>query len=120
MNQSEEDSDFEFYLPRFSISSDYKLNSILQKMGLYDLFDVRRANLNKISRHATFVSQFVQKARVDVDEKGTVAAAVSEVSLSFQSIPAQFIVNRPFAFMIIERMTNTILFCGHVRDPTNT
>lgn len=119
LNQSEEDPELEIYLPRFSISSDYKLNSILQKMGLFDLFDARRANLSKISKHATFVSQFVQKAVIDVNEKGTVAAAASSSFLSFQSIPSQFYVNRPFAFMIVERTTNTILFCGHVRNPTN-
>ena len=118
LNQSEEDSELEIHLPRFSISSDYKLNYILQRMGLFDLFDSKRANLSKISKHATFVSQFVQKAVIDVDEKGTVAAAVTG-SLSFQSIPSQFYVNRPFAFMIVERTTNTILFCGHVRNPTN-
>lgn len=118
LDQSEEDPDLEIFLPRFSISSDYKLNYILQRMGLFDLFDSKRANLSKISKHATFVSHFVQKAVIDVDEKGTVAAAVT-ASLSFQSIPSQFYVNRPFAFMIVERTTNTILFCGYVRNPTN-
>lgn len=118
LNQSEEDSDLEIYLPRFSISSNYKLNYILERMGLFDLFDSKYANLSKISKHATFVSQFLQKAVIDVDEKGTVAAAVT-ASLSFQSIPSQFYVNRPFAFMIVERTTNTILFCGQVRNPTN-
>lgn len=119
LNQSEEDSDIEVYMPKFSISSDYKLNSILQKMGLSDLFDSKRANLSKISKHAMYVSQFLQKAVIDVDEKGTVASAASAALLSFQSIPQQFYVNRPFAFMIIERTTNTILFCGHVKNPTN-
>lgn len=118
LNESEEDPELEIYLPRFSISSDLKLNYILQRMGLFDLFDSKHANLSKISKHPTFVSQFVQKAVIDVDEKGTVAAAVT-ASLSFQSIPSQFYVNRPFAFMIVERTTNTILFCGHVRNPTN-
>lgn len=117
LNQSEEDPDLEIYLPRFSISSDFRLNSILREMGLTDVFDERLANLSKISKHATFVSQFIQKVVIDVDEKGTVASAASAAILSFQSIPSQFYVNRPFAFMIIERTTNTILFCGHVKNP---
>lgn len=119
LNESEEDTELEIFLPRFSISSDYKLNSILQRMGLYDLFDVKRANLSKISQRGTFVSQFVQKAVIEVDENGTVAAAASVGTLSFQSIPSQFYANRPFAFIIMERTTNSILFCGQVRNPTN-
>lgn len=117
LNQSEEDPELEIFLPRFSITSDYRLNSILQKMGLQDLFDPQLVNLSKISQHPLFVSHFIQKSKIDVNEKGTVASAASAATLSFQSIPLEFYVNRPFAFMIIERTTNSILFCGHVKNP---
>ncbi|XP_031636188.1 uncharacterized protein LOC116349073 [Contarinia nasturtii] len=117
LNQSEEDPDLEINLPRFSISSDFKLNSVLQQMGLKNVFDEKLANFLKISKHSTYVSQFIQKAVIDVNENGTIAAAANAASLSFQSIPLEFHVNRPFAFMIIERTTNTILFCGNVKNP---
>lgn len=117
LNQSEEDPELEIFLPRFSITSDYNLNSILQKMGLRDLFDPQFVNLSKISRHPLYVSHFIQKSKIEVNEKGTVASAASAATLSFQSIPLEFYVNRPFAFMIIERTTNSILFCGHVKNP---
>lgn len=120
LNQSEEDPELEINLPRFSISSDYKLNSILRQMGLRDVFDERFADLSKISKHSTYVSQFIQKAVIDVNENGTIAAAANAATLSFQSIPSEFYVNRPFAFMIIERTTNTILFCGNVKNPLET
>lgn len=118
LNQSEEDPELEIHLPRFSISSDYKLNGILQEMGLNDLFHFQIANLSKISQHAVHVSQFLQKAVISVNEEGTLASAANAASISFQSIPSEFYVNRPFAFMIIERTTNSILFCGHVKDPS--
>lgn len=117
LNQSEEDSELEIHLPRFSIESDYKLNSILKKLGLQDIFEPQLANLSRISKHAVYLSQFVQKSVIDVNERGTVASAASAATLSFQSIPLEFYVNRPFAFMIIERTTNSILFCGHVKNP---
>lgn len=109
LNQSEEDSELEIHLPRFSVSSDFKLNQILQEMGLSDLFHYQLANLSKISQHAIYVSQFLQKAVINVNEQGTVASAASASSISFQSIPSEFYVNRPFAFMIIERTTNSTL-----------
>lgn len=119
LNQSEEDPELEIFLPRFSITSDYKLTSILKELGLHDIFDPQLVNLSKISRHPIHISQFIQKSKIDVNEKGTTAAAASAATLSFQSLPSQFYVNRPFAFMIIERMTNSILFCGHVKNPAN-
>lgn len=118
LNQSEEDPELEIHLPRFSISSDFKLNQILQEMGINDLFHSEQANLSKISQHAIYVSQFLQKAVINVNERGTIASAANAASISFQSIPSEFFVNRPFVFMIIERTTNSILFCGHVKDPS--
>lgn len=115
--QSEEDPDLEVYLPRFSIKSDYKLNKVLQLMGLNDVFDPIHANFSKISRHPIYVSQFKQKSIIEVDEKGTLAVAVDQATLTFTSLPAEFRVDRPFAFLIIERTTNSILFCGQVKNP---
>lgn len=30
----------------------------------------------------------------------------------------QFYANRPFAYLIIEKSTNILLFCGQVKNPT--
>lgn len=117
LSQSEEDPDLEVYLPRFSIRSDYKLNKVLQHMGLNDVFDPFHANFSKISRHPIYVSQFKQKSIIEVDEKGSLAATAAQATLSFTSLPAEFRIDRPFAFLIIERTTNSILFCGQVKNP---
>lgn len=120
LNQSEEDDELEIHLPKFSIATDYKVTDILAEMGIKDLFSEKLASLTKITQHPIFVSQFLQKAVIDVDEVGTVATAANVVTLSFQSIPSEFYVNRPFAFIIIERTTNSILFCGSVKNPANS
>lgn len=117
LNQSEEDDELEIHLPKFSIASDYKVADILSEMGITDLFSQQWASLSKITQHPIFVSQFLQKAVIDVNEEGTVATAANVVTVSFQSIPSEFYVNRPFAFIIIERTTNSILFCGNVKNP---
>lgn len=72
LDLSEEDEELEVYIPRFYISSNHKLNAILHQMGLRDLFDSNAANLTKISKRNIYVSQFVQKSIIDVNEKGTV------------------------------------------------
>lgn len=117
LDKTEVDPDLELFLPRFSIKSDYNLNGILQQMGLTDIFDANKANLSKISQNPIHVSQFKQKSIIEVNEKGTTAVSITSAVLTFQSLPAQFQVNRPFAFLIIERTTNSILFCGQVKNP---
>lgn len=117
LNQAEEDDELEIHLPKFTIASDYRVTDILTQMGVTDLFSQKLADLSKITQHPIFVSQFIQKAVIDVNEVGTAATAANVVALSFQSIPSEFFVNRPFAFLIIERTTNSILFCGNVKNP---
>jgi serpin B len=64
----------------------------------------------------------VQKTYVDVNEEGTEAAAVTAVSMSkgmFEGPPKakQFIVDRPFAFAIVNDKTGQLLFLGAINDP---
>ena len=67
-----------------------------------------------------FCISFVrQKTFIDVDERGTRAAAVTGVGvgpISFNAI----IADRPFIFALRERLSGTILFMGVVGDPTAT
>lgn len=117
LNKGEEDPELEVYLPRFSLTSDFKMNEILQQMGLVDIFSPEKSNLSKISQHLVHVSELVHKSVIQVNEVGTIASAVSGASISYNIASNQFYVNRPFVFLIIERTTNTLLFCGQVRDP---
>jgi serpin B len=61
---------------------------------------------------------FVQHAvKVDVDEKGTRAAAVTVVGVVRTSLPVGSVFDRPFVFLIRERLSGTVLFVGVVRNP---
>lgn len=119
LNKAESDPELEVYLPRFSLKSDFSMKNILQTIGAKDLFSEKDSNLSKISRHNIHVSEFMHKAVIQVDEVGTVATAASVATLAFLSAPEQFYVNRPFAFLVIERTTNTLLFAGQVRIPSH-
>lgn len=58
-----------------------------------------------------------QKAFVKVDEEGTEAAAVSG-GVMVDSAPLELRADRPFLFVLRERLSGTILFMGVVNDPT--
>ena len=67
-----------------------------------------------------FVSQFLHRARIRVDEKGSEAAAATAVgmvmgarfSLPRPERPVVFRADRPFLFLIYHRHMDTILFAG--------
>lgn len=116
-DQEFEDDEVEVYLPRFDITADFTLNVLLEKMGLTDIFDVNRANLTKISKHPIYLSRIIHKSLIKVNEVGTVATAATGGIFANKATPPRFYANRPFGFLIIERTTHTLLFCGQVRKP---
>lgn len=115
--QDEEEPDVELFLPRFNINTDFNLNVVLEKMGIVDLFNARKADFSKITSHNVYVSRVIHKTIIKVDEVGTVAASATSASVIFKQQPQQFLANRPFGFLILERTTSSVLFAGQVRRP---
>lgn len=105
-------------LPRFNIDTGLHLQTFLRQMGIVDVFDAGRAQLPKMSKQPMYISNVYQRAILQVDEVGTIAAAATYANAIDLSYPMEFIFNRPFGFMITDRLTHSILFAGHVRDPT--
>lgn len=104
-------------LPKFSIECDLELRSILQNLGIIDVFNGAKANLPKMSQHVSHVSNVIHKAGIHVDELGSIASASTTTFIAFSSLPQHFVFNRPFAFLITDRITHTLLFAGQVRQP---
>jgi hypothetical protein len=67
------------------------------------------------------ISEVVHKAFVEVNEKGTEAAAASAVVMTTRGLqprPITFHADHPFIFLIRDNQTQTILFLGRVLNPT--
>ena len=109
------------FMPKFSFEYEKYLNDQLQGMGMLDAFDPLLADLSGISDESIFVSFVKQNTFVDVDEKGTEAAAVTTIGISIltsvQPQPQPFIIDKSFVFAIRERTTNALLFIGQVMNP---
>jgi serpin B len=62
------------------------------------------------------VSLLQQNTFVAIDEEGTEAAAVTVVGVTATSaqIPVEMRVDRPYVFVIRERLSGTILFMGKI------
>jgi serine protease inhibitor len=114
----------EVKFPKFKLEYGVKrLNDVLEKLGMGIAFDPSHANFRGIASTDLFIDFVDHKAAIEVNEKGTVAAAATAVGVSLTSVPAPtpiFIVDRPFFFIIRDDRSGTILFMGKVVDPTAT
>ncbi|CAG0898318.1 unnamed protein product [Darwinula stevensoni] len=103
-------------MPRFSMEYKTDLRSVLGALGVCDLFSPASADLRDIAVNETlYVDEVLHQANVEVNEKGTVAAAatIAGVSRTFRS----FRVDRPFIFFIKDNPTGLPLFWGRVIRP---
>jgi serpin B len=108
-------------MPRFGIETKTDLAQTLAALGMPTAFDPERADFSGMTAaERLFISAVVHQANVDVDEKGTEAAAATAVVMRATSQPAERVtlrVDRPFLFAIRDVPTGTILFLGQVADP---
>jgi serine protease inhibitor len=106
----------DLYLPRFTLTWERKLNPDLQALGMRDAFGA--ADFTRMSPRGKelSISTVLQKTYVDVNEEGTEAAAVTGVGVVAVSapIPVEVRVDRPFIFVIRERLSGTVIFMGKI------
>ena len=122
-------------LPKLSIEGSYKVGTILEKdLGLAIAFDADRADFRgrldpalqtryPIPFMGVVVSNVTHKTRLDLDEIGVEAAAVTAIEsvvttgARIRPEPVAFHVDRPFIFMLTHRPTGAPLFLARVTDP---
>jgi serpin B len=109
----------ELAMPKFAFRTQLSLVSLLQGMGVTDLFDPRKANLSGMDgQHDLRVDKVVQAAMIEVDEQGTAASATTAVEGSggISEIPPT--ISSPFVFIIRDVKNGSVLFLGHIINPS--
>lgn len=121
-----EDQEGHLTLPKFKTGFKSSLNKVLKSMGMAIVFDPGVADFSGISQtiydqgERLYISEVLHEAVVQVDEKGTEAAAATSVGIGVTSVPAGYFnmrVDHPFLFFIRERSSDTILFMGKLDTP---
>lgn len=95
-------------MPKFKLDYGNDLTSTLGEMGM----PVPGATLAEICA-GCFISSVVQKTHLEIDEKGTTAAAATGVAVA-TALRAPMIVDHPFALALIDNATDAPLFLGAV------
>jgi len=110
-------------LPKFKFETMYMMADDLVKMGMPTAFLGGEADFSGMDgTRNLFISQVIHKAYVNVDEKGTEAAAATAVITEAMGPNPEeakiFNADHPFIFVIQEKSTGAILFMGRMSDPT--
>jgi serpin B len=108
-------------LPKFNYEFGTRLiNDELKALGLADAF-TETADFSKITDNEIFISRVLHKAFIEVNEKGSEAAAATIVEMIETSAGPNEIynltANKPFIFAICHEKTNTLMFVGKVAVP---
>ncbi|OBR90637.1 serpin (serine protease inhibitor) [Clostridium ragsdalei P11] len=112
-------------IPKFKLEyEEDNMVDILKKLGVVTAFDRNKADFSGISQQKPlFISKITHKTSINVDEKGTAAAAVTAVEMgATASMPPEyknvdFTIDRPFVFAIRDCNTGAIVFMGKVENP---
>lgn len=104
-------------LPRFSTETEQPLNEAIARLGAPLMFQSDAANFSLLADGNFYVSQMKQKAKIEVTEEGTRAAAITGAWVATTALAPEprhtaFHADRPFAYVITERRTGAILFMG--------
>jgi serine protease inhibitor len=115
-------------MPRYKTDFKVNLNDTLKSLGMGVAFDEQLANFKDMVTPPpgsnVCIGTVDHKTALEVDEKGSKAAAVTGIGMVFATsvrMPAKRFnmeVNRPFVLAIQDNATNTPLFLGVIKDPT--
>jgi serpin B len=118
----------DFRIPKFNVSFELQTSDMLKELGVVLPFS-EGAGLTKMVDSPIdqdlYVSEIYHKSFIEVNEKGTEAAAATSIGMRVTcsryikppSAPIDFVADHPFLFFIREDSSKTVLFVGQVLNP---
>ncbi len=116
-------------LPRFSAESKAELPGVLKALGMPLAFsgaaDFGAIHVATAQEGPIHIGDVIHQANIDVDEKGTTAAAATALTFDTGGCTGPsptktitFRLDHPFMFVLRDVETGAVLFIGHVVDPS--
>lgn len=120
------------YIPLFKYDYQLKLKTDLEKIGITDIFDNKKANLsNMTNAKEIYIDSAEHKASIEFSNEGIKAAAATQaggrgaVTCSFEhlyEVPIEEIdltFDKPYMYIIRNKNTSEVWFIGAVYEPIN-
>lgn len=116
LGRSMESRKVDLKLPKFTTETEQPLNEVIAALGAPTMFR-NSADFSNLADGNMFVSKMFQKAKIEVSEEGTKAAAVTAAIMTMSALapepqPVNFHADRPFVYLISESNTGAIYFLG--------
>lgn len=105
----------EIRLPRFRAEHGTDLAAILPGLGMGIAFQ-DEADFSGIGAGHLVISRVIHKVLLEVDEKGSEAAAATVIEM-MRSLPPEMVVDRPFVCTIRDDWSGLLLFVGWIAEP---
>ena len=111
-------------LPKFKSEFAAELSDIMKALGVEAAFDITNMEIRDVMfegmlpGYSIFVDKIIHKTFIQVDEKGTEAAAATAIVLAptsappIEEEPKEFTADHPFMYMIYDNESQTALFMG--------
>ena len=110
-------------LPEFTFDYSAEMGDTLAAMGMKEAF-TNNADFSKMFENTSVaVNRVIHKTHIELDAKGTKAAAATAVTMRTNAVSVQedfkkVILDRPFLFAIMDTESGLPVFIGTVCDPT--
>ncbi len=108
-------------LPKLSAEDSVSLIDAMKALGVSDAFDTRADFSGIDGTRNLFIGSILQKTRLDMDEKGTTAAAATAVGITakdaVQEEPVYFTVDKPYLLLLTDDETDLVLFTAAIDKP---
>ena len=106
-------------MPGLTIESHIEENDIFKHLGANRMFSPNEAAFPYISPQPIYIDNVWQRAKIEVDEEGTTAAAINVGEVAATGKPSSepdpwkyFMADHPFIYVISERTSGIIFFMG--------
>lgn len=102
-------------IPKMNYSSEIDIKQLISNYNVNEIF-TSKANFSKITNDNISINKMTQKNYLTIAEKGTIKSNLKQAELTAfnENYTDEIILNRPYAYLIINNETNDILFIGKV------
>ena len=123
---AETDREIYLWLPKVDITAHNDLTDPLKEAGIALAF-TNAADFRGIAEKPLKIDCVFQDVRIQIDEEGTRAAAVTQIDLAPSEAadedrepPIRMRLDRPFVALIVDEETETVCFAAVIADPLDT
>ncbi|PNF15851.1 hypothetical protein B7P43_G09054 [Cryptotermes secundus] len=107
-------------IPSFMVEGSVILTPTLQQLGIWDVFDPRRANLSGMSNDPELYVRNIEQSVTVVIRNYIKILDIQTRTMAARAATERFVVTHPFLYFVLDTDTHIALMAGKIVDPLNS